>query len=77
MPVYKVPKSMTFEKAVTRLEEIAKILEGGEEGLENSVCLYEESTALAAFCDKSLQTAKQKITELSQIKNNEVENNEI
>lgn len=77
MAAYKVTKTMTFEKAIARLEEIAVILEGGKEGLESSIALYEEGTALATFCDKSLVKAKQKIIELSDIKNDGVENSEL
>lgn len=58
-------KDMTYEQAVKRLEEIVACLEKKETPLEESIKLFEEGTELAAFCNKILTTAKQKITELT------------
>ena len=41
--------------------------ENGEFDLEMSLKLYEEGVGLVAFCNKTLNGAKQKITELSEI----------
>ena len=59
---------MTYEQAIKRLEEIVEALNGGSLPLDESIKLFEESTKLAAFCTKSLENAKLKITELSEEK---------
>lgn len=58
-------EKMTYEKAVSRLEEIVDKLENGNLSLEEMMKLYEEGTALAVRCSKSLDEAQLKITELS------------
>lgn len=51
----------TFEGAITRLEEIASLLESGQLSLDESLKLYEESTKLAAFCSGKLNDAENKL----------------
>lgn len=58
-------KNMTFETAIGKLAEVVAKLESGNESLDNSLKLFEEGTALAAFCYEKLQTAKQKIKQIS------------
>ena len=55
----------TLDTALIRLKEISECLESGEYDLEMSLKLYEEG--LVSFCNKTLNGAKQKITELSEI----------
>jgi exodeoxyribonuclease VII small subunit len=55
---------MTFEGAMTRLDEIVKILEEGNVPLEKSIKLFEEGTKLAAQCNSLLENAELKVTEL-------------
>ena len=57
-------QTITFEQAITRLEQIVGILEGGQCTLAESLKLFEEGTKLTAFCSKSLKTAEQKIVKL-------------
>ena len=57
--------TMTFEKAMVRLEEIVAKLEGGQCSLDESLKLFEEGTKLTAFCGKALRSAEQKITRLT------------
>ncbi len=59
-------EKMTYEKAVERLEEIVEMLENGNLPLEKMMKLYEEGTALAAKCAKSLDAAQLRISELSE-----------
>lgn len=59
---------MTYEQAMERLEEIVAKLDDGSLPLDESIKLFEESTKLASFCNKSLEKAKLKITELSEKK---------
>ena len=56
---------MTFEQALSRLEEIASLLEQGSVPLDESLKLYEEGAKLAGVCNTALKTAQQRITELS------------
>ncbi len=58
---------MTFEEAITALEEIAKKLESGKCSLDQSVALYEEAIKLSKECTEKLNDAKLKITQLSEL----------
>ncbi len=57
----------TYESAVKRLEEVVNQLEKGSLPLDKSLKLYEEGTKLAGFCNACLDSAQQKITELSEL----------
>ena len=57
----------TLDTALLRLKEISEKLESGEYDLEMSLKLYEEGVGLISFCNKTLNGAKQKITELTEI----------
>ncbi len=54
----------TFEKKITRLEEISSLLESEDIGLEKAISLYEEGIELSKSCTTSLKQAELKITEL-------------
>jgi len=56
---------LTYEQAMTKLEEIVSKLESGELGLDESLKLFEEGTKLAALCNKALNDAEQKIFKLN------------
>ena len=56
----------TIDSAMLRLKEITDGLESGQFDLETSMKMYEEGVRLVAFCGKTLNLAKQKITELSE-----------
>jgi len=58
-------ETMSFEKAMDRLQELVEILENGEETLDNSMKLFEEGAKLSAFCYEKLDNAEQKIVKLS------------
>ncbi len=58
-------ETMTFEKAMSRLEEIVSDLESGKCSLDQSLKLFEEGTKLTAFCTAQLKTAEQKIIKLT------------
>ena len=64
----------TLDTAMIRLKEISEALESGEYELEMSIKLYEEGVRIISFCNKSLSNAKQRIVELSQIENEDDEN---
>lgn len=52
----------TFEESMARLEEVVKILERGDGGLDNALALFEEGTGLIKECSKMLDVAEQKVT---------------
>lgn len=60
-----VNMEMTYEKAISRLEEIVSALEKNDVTLDESLKLFEEGTKLTAFCADQLKNAQQKITELT------------
>lgn len=60
-------EAYNFDTALVRLKEITESLESGENDLEMSMKLYEEGVHLVSFCSRSLENAKQKIVELSQL----------
>ena len=60
-----VNMEMTYEKAISRLEEIVSALEKNDVSLDESLKLFEEGTKLTAFCADQLKNAQQKITELT------------
>lgn len=57
-------KKNSFEKSLSRLEEIANLLESDDTGLEEALQLYEEGINLSKECLDSLKNAELKITEL-------------
>ncbi|MBE6699113.1 MAG: exodeoxyribonuclease VII small subunit [Ruminococcaceae bacterium] len=54
-------KTITFEAAMERLEEITRLLELGAEGLDESLKLYEEGVSLIRLCTQKLETAEQSV----------------
>ena len=54
-------KTMTFEAAMERLEEITRLLESGAEGLDDSLKLYEEGVSLIRHCSQKLESAEQSV----------------
>lgn len=59
-------KKQSYEEAITALENIVAKLESGEASLDESLKLFEEGTKLAAYCQKALDTAEQKIRTITQ-----------
>lgn len=55
---------MSFEKKLTRLEEIVKKMEDGELSLDDSLKLFEEGVKLSRDCNKELSEAEQKVKKL-------------
>ena len=54
-------KTITFEAAMERLEEITRLLESGSEGLDASLKLYEEGVSLIRLCMQKLESAEQSV----------------
>lgn len=61
-------KKMTYEQTLEQLKQTVERLESGSATLDESVSLYEQGMALAAQCAKYLESAKQKITDISALR---------
>ncbi|MCB9838114.1 MAG: exodeoxyribonuclease VII small subunit [Phycisphaeraceae bacterium] len=61
----KTDEAPDFETAVAQVEAIIDRIEQGEIGLEESVAAYEQGVRLIQRCRGILDTAEQKITELT------------
>lgn len=56
-----LPKNLTFEKALARLQEIVDELEEPEKGLEASLTLFEEGVALSRFCRGKIDEIQKRV----------------
>ncbi len=56
---------MSFENALSELEEIVRSLESGKAPLEESITAYERGMALKQHCEKKLQEARLKIEKIT------------
>ncbi len=65
-------ENMTFEAAVKRLEEIVRILEGGQAPLDQSLALFEEGVKLTNLCSKKIAEAEKKVEMLVRGENGEM-----
>ncbi len=54
-------KNKSFEDNVSRLEEIAEMLEAGELSLEDSLKVYGEAIKLFELCEGTLKDANQQV----------------
>lgn len=58
-------KDLTFEEALTRLENIVRELESGRIKLDDAVTAYEQAVALKNLCESKLQVAQLKIEKIT------------
>lgn len=56
-----LPKNLTFEKALARLQEIVGELEDPEKGLETSLALFEEGVALSRYCRAKIDEIRSRV----------------
>ena len=56
-----MPKKMTFEASLSRLDEILEALESGETDLDGLLKLYAEGIALIRSCSTQLEKAEQTV----------------
>ena len=61
-----MPKQMTFEESILRLEEIVALLESGKPTIEESIALFEEGTKLSKNCAAIVKNAESKIISLAE-----------
>lgn len=57
-------KSISFEEAMEKLEEIVEALEEGELPLETSIAKYKEGMDMAKICHEILQKAEKHLAEI-------------
>ena len=57
-------KKLSFEEALTELEEIVGRLERGDIDLEDSISIYERGEALKSHCESKLEKAKMKVDKI-------------
>ncbi len=60
-----MPQKITFEQAMTELEEIVRKLENGQIPLEEAVKTYEKGIELKKICEEKLKNAEMKIEKLT------------
>ncbi len=56
---------MSFEEALSRLEEIVETLSSQRINLDSMIALHEEGVLLKEFCEEKLAEAKMKIETVS------------
>lgn len=54
-------RSLTFEKALERLQSIVAELEDPEKGLEKSLALFEEGIALSRLCRGKIEEIQKRV----------------
>ena len=70
-------EKMTFEEALSELENIVKRIDTGQESLADAVSSFEFGVALKNHCEKMLKEAKLKIEKITITSENKVEFTEI
>jgi exodeoxyribonuclease VII small subunit len=58
-------KSMSFEAALSELEQIVGTLEGGRAPLAQSIAIYERGEALKSHCEALLKQAEARIEKIT------------
>lgn len=58
-------KTLSFEAALSQLEEIVGKLESGRAPLAESIAIYERGEALKAHCETLLRTAEARIEKIT------------
>lgn len=58
-------EEMTFEQAMSRLEEVVRMLESGSGTLDDMLKLYEEGMALHKTCEERLNAYEGRLKMLS------------
>lgn len=60
---FKISK-MSFEEALSELEEIVRGIESGEIDLDGAIQAYERGAALKQHCDTKLREAQEKVSKI-------------
>ncbi|MCG3193411.1 MAG: exodeoxyribonuclease VII small subunit [Thermoanaerobaculia bacterium] len=57
----RIPKNMTFEKALARLSDVVSELEAPNKELEEALELFEEGVALSRFCRSRISEIEKRV----------------
>ena len=57
--------SLSFEKALSELEDIVRQLETGKSSLEDAIGAYERGAALKKHCETKLNEAKSRVEKIT------------
>ena len=57
-------KNLSFEEALTKLENIVRELEGGRIKLDDAVSAYEQAVSLKKLCQEKLEKAQLKVEKI-------------
>ncbi|KJV56541.1 exodeoxyribonuclease VII, small subunit [Orientia chuto str. Dubai] len=68
---------MSFEEALNELEQIVKIVDSGQEKLEDIIKAFERGAALKKHCEKKLSEAKFRIEKVVNDNANNVSSTEV
>ena len=55
---------LSFEQALSELEEIVRNIEGGEIDLDGAIEAYERGAAYKQYCDSKLREAQEKVSKI-------------
>ena len=58
--------AMSFEQALSELEQIVQRLESGQAPLEDSINMYQRGSALKAHCETKLNAARLQVEKITQ-----------
>ncbi|NRB11243.1 MAG: exodeoxyribonuclease VII small subunit [Rickettsiaceae bacterium] len=70
-------KEMSFEEALSELEQIVKKIDSGEENLAEAVSSFERGVILKEHCENLLKDAKLKIEKVTKSQDGKVDLTEI
>ena len=56
---------LSFEQAMTELEDVVAKLENGQAPLEDSIMLYERGNNLKKHCEQKLKEAEEKVSQIT------------
>lgn len=59
-------KNLTFEEAMSELDDVISLLEKGDCPLEKAIEYYTKGSELRKFCEKKLNEAREKIEKIDQ-----------
>lgn len=62
----KMKKNISFEQAITELEEITEKLDGGALSLDESIEAFEKAVKLVKLCNEKLDAAEQRVRILTE-----------
>ncbi|MDR4948524.1 exodeoxyribonuclease VII small subunit [Neobacillus cucumis] len=57
-------KTLTFEEAMAKLEQIVEKLEEGDVPLEEAITFYKEGMELSKLCHDKLKTVEEQLTQI-------------